>query len=123
LTALRDDYWERHYTVQSGVSKTPMALIGDARVTDMLANVFCPWAILERPEKWEAYRELRAEPPSRRVAIAAARLFADDARQAELLKSTAVQQGLLQIYEDFCMQDCSDCAECLFPRQAGEWVG
>jgi hypothetical protein len=28
---------------------------------------------------------------------------------------------LLQIYEDFCMQDNSDCAQCPFPEQMANW--
>jgi len=122
LTGLRDEYWEHHYTVRSAESKSAMALVGASRVNDMLANVFYPWAIIEHPEKWEDYRALGAELFNRRVAVAAARLFATDPRQAELLKSTAMQQGLLQIYEDFCMQDESDCAECPFPRQVAQWT-
>ena len=121
LGALRDGYWERHYTVRSGESKSAMALVGASRVTEMLANVFYPWAILERPEKWEDYRALGAELSNRRLKVAATRLFATDPRQAELLKSAVIQQGLLQVYEDFCMQDESDCAACLFPRQVAQW--
>ena len=121
LGALRDEYWERHYTVRSGASKSAMALVGASRVTEMLVNVFYPWAILDRPEKWEAYRALGAELSNRRVEVAAARLFATDARHVELLKNAAMQQGLLQIYEDFCMQDESDCAACLFPCQVAQW--
>jgi hypothetical protein len=66
---------------------------------------------------------LAAEQSNRRVEVAAARLFATDQRRIELLKSAAAQQGLLQIYEDFCMQDQSDCAACLFPRQVAHWSG
>ncbi len=123
FAALRDDYWEHHYTVRSEPAKSAMALVGASRVTEMLANVFYPWAILDRPEKWEEYRTLGAELSNRRVEVAAARLFATDPRQAELLKSAAMQQGLLQIYEDFCMQDETDCAACLFPRQVAQWGG
>jgi len=122
LAGLSDPYWEHHYTVRSAASTGAMALVGAARVTDMLANVFYPWVIVERPEKWEGYRSLSAEPASRRVKVAATRLFATDPRQAELLKSVAFQQGLLQVYEDFCMQDETDCAACLFPRQVAQWA-
>jgi hypothetical protein len=121
LGGLRDDYWEHHYTVRSGVSKSAMALVGASRATEMLMNVFYPWAILDKPEKWEDYRALGAELSNRRVEVAAMRLFATDTRQAELMKSAAMQQGLLQVYEDFCMQDESDCAACLFPRQVAQW--
>jgi hypothetical protein len=122
LEALRDPYWDHHYTVRSAASAGAMALIGAARVTDMLANVFYPWVILERPERWEGYRTMAAEPASRRVKVAATRLFGVDPRQTELLRSVAFQQGLLQVYEDFCMQDASDCAGCLFPRQVAQWI-
>ena len=121
MTALRDDYWDHHYTVRSAASASAMALVGGSRVTEMLANVFYPWAIIDHPEKWDDYRLLAAELSNRRVQVAATRLFATDPRQADLLKSTAMQQGLLQIYEDFCMQDASDCAECLFPCQIAQW--
>jgi hypothetical protein len=122
FAALREEYWERHYTVQSATAKTPMALVGASRVTEMLANVFYPWAILKQPEKWAEYLELPAELSNRRVQVAAARLFASDPRQAELLKRASMQQGLLQIYEDFCMQDATDCAACLFPTQVAHWT-
>jgi hypothetical protein len=121
LASLCDDYWEHHYTVASAASASAMALIGTSRVTEMLMNVFYPWAILDHPEKWADYRALPAEQSNRRVKIAAARLFAADPRQNELLKTAAVQQGLLQVYEDFCMRDESDCAACLFPRQVAQW--
>jgi hypothetical protein len=28
---------------------------------------------------------------------------------------------LLQIYEDFCQRDSSDCEQCLFPSQLAKW--
>jgi len=121
MEGLRDEYWEHHYTVQSGAAKRAMALVGASRVTEMLANVFYPWALLEDAGKWEGYLALRAELANRRVGVAAARLFATDPRQEELLKSVAIQQGLLQVYEDFCMQDATDCAGCLFPTQVAQW--
>ncbi|HEX4086359.1 MAG TPA: DUF2851 family protein [Chthoniobacteraceae bacterium] len=121
LTALHDEYWEHHYTVRSDAAARPMALVGKDRFNAMFANVFVPWAILDHPEKWEEYRALNADLSNRRVEVAAMRLFAGDPRQSDLLKSAAMQQGLLQIYEDFCMQDESDCAACPFPRQLGQW--
>jgi len=121
LAPLHDDYWTRHYTVRSAESKAPMALLGSSRITEMLANVFYPWAILEHPGKWDTYLTLPAELASRVTKVAAARLFATDPRQAALLKSIAMQQGLMQIYEDFCMRDATDCAACPFPRQVAQW--
>jgi len=118
---LRDPYWEHHFTVSSKASPRPMALVGDARVTDMLANVFYPLAVSDDSGRWEEYAELRAAGTNRRVTIAALRLFGDSPLRGELLQRAAMQQGLLQIYEDFCMQDVSDCCECLLPSQLRGW--
>ena len=118
---LSDEYWDHHFTLTSERSPRPLALVGASRTTEMLANVFFPIAISEHPEKWEGYKTLPATLSNRRVEVAALRLFDDDARKRELTKTAAHQQGLLQIYEDFCMQDDSDCARCLFPKQLGNW--
>lgn len=118
---LRDEYWDFHYTLTSRKSPRHMALIGGARVNDMLANIFYPLAIFSKPEQWESYAKLTAPLSSRRVRIAAARLLGDTVGLKLILKNAANQQGLLQIYEDFCMQDNSGCADCLFPAQAARW--
>lgn len=118
---LDDDYWAFHYTVTSKKSARPMALVGESRVTEMLANVFFPLAIAQDETRWIGFQNLRATLTNQRVEIAALRLFGDSARRAEFLKSTALQQGLLQIYEDFCQRDASDCARCPFPHQLARW--
>ena len=117
LTGLRDPYWDYHYTLSSGRSDRPLALIGAARATEMLANVFFPLAIAAHPERWQAYERLPAAATNRRVETAAARLFGGgDVDAGHTWTKTAVhQQGLLQIYEDFCLQDDSDCERCTFP--------
>lgn len=120
-TELSDPYWDHHYTVVSKETARPMALIGESRVTDMLANVFFPIAISTQPERWQDFRELRAPLSNQRVEIAALRLFGETPVAASLLKSVAMQQGLLQIYEDFCQRDATDCVQCAFPTQLAKW--
>ncbi len=119
FTGLRDEYWDFQFTLMSEKTSKRMALIGETRVTEMLANVFFPLAILRDATLWDVYRELPATLSNKRVEIAAARLFASN--PGDLLKTAARQQGLLQIYEDFCMHDDSDCARCLFPAQLAQW--
>ena len=116
LTGLHDPHWDHHYTLTSARSARPVALIGGTRATEMLANVFFPLAIAEDAGLWDTYAKLPAPSQSRRVATAAIRLFGHDPeRAAPWLKTTAHQQGLLQIYEDFCLEDDSDCERCTFP--------
>lgn len=118
---LKDPYWDHHYTLTSKTSPRPMALIGESRVTEMLVNVFLPLAVGEDERYWIHYKNLPASLTNRRVEVAALRLFGDSPLKHALLKFAAMQQGLLQIYEDFCMQDASDCAHCRFPQQLANW--
>jgi len=118
---LRDEYWDSHYTLVSQPASARMALLGESRITDMLANVFYPRAILSDPKRWEEYRKLPAVLSNRRLETAATRLFGESLARKELLKTAVAQQGLLQIYEDFCMRDASDCDQCLFPKQVAQW--
>lgn len=121
LANLRHPFWNFHYTLNSEESQTEMALIGESRIAEILANVVYPLGLAESHDVWTDYSKLPARLSNRRLATAAARLFADDSRQREFLKTVAHQQGLLQIYEDFCMQDNSDCAQCPFPEQMRKW--
>jgi hypothetical protein len=122
-------FWNSHYTLTSKASPKKMALIGESRVTDILANVLFPfWAAheLKTPDSpstqlWTEYSKLPAQLSNRRLETAATRLFGSDPRRQEFLRTIAHQQALLQIYEDFCMQDNSDCAQCPFPEQMANW--
>jgi hypothetical protein len=118
---LHDDYWDTHYTVTSKPAAKRMALIGETRVTEMLANVFFPLALATTPERWSEFAQLPASLTNKRVEIAALRLFGTNPLGQELLKKAAFQQGLLQVYEDFCQRDASDCQRCLFPEQLAGW--
>ena len=73
------------------------------------------------PERWSQYVSLRAPLSNRRAEVAALRLLGDATTRAELLGIVAAQQGLLQVYEDFCLQDATDCARCRFPEQLAKW--
>jgi len=131
LGDLEHPFWNFHYTLTSEPSPKKMALIGESRVADILANVLFPFWFAEdvrhgesvpwRMEVWPAYARLPARLSNRRLETAATRLFGIDARRKQFLVTVANQQGLLQIYEDFCMQDNSDCAQCPFPEQMAKW--
>jgi Protein of unknown function (DUF2851) len=127
---LEHPFWNSHYTLASDAAPKEMALIGKSRVADILANVLFPFWLAHNLESspspttrlWTEYAKLPAQLSNRRLETAATRLFGNDPRQKEFLRSIAHQQGLLQIYEDFCMQDNSDCAQCPFPEQMEKWV-
>jgi len=99
-----------------------MALVGASRLTEIEANVILPFQQLQGRNVWPEYAQRPARLTNRRLETGAARLFGDDPRRLDFLRTVAGQQGLLQIYEDFCLQDDSDCAQCPFPEQMQKWV-
>jgi hypothetical protein len=122
-------FWKFHYTMTADASLEPMALIGESRVADILANVIFPFwraedanpSIPPGTSVWPEYAKLPARLTNRRLETAATRLFGDGPRRREFTKTIAHQQALLQIYEDFCLQDNTDCANCPFPEQMAKW--
>jgi hypothetical protein len=123
LMALEHDYWSRHYTVLAEPAARPVALVGNTRVQEILANVVYPLLVPEREELWAEFKELPALLDNQKVRRAALRLFGADARASEFQKRLYHQQGLLQIYEDYCLEDDSSCEECPFPEKMKEWRG
>jgi hypothetical protein len=121
LTKLHHDFWSRHYTLAAGNTSSSVALIGESRAAEILANVIYPLAVNDGREVWNDYKTLRAQLSNQAARIAAARLFASDPRQRDFVRTLAGQQGLLQINEDFCLRDVSDCASCPLPEQLRRW--
>ncbi len=123
LLSLRHPYWNHHYTLTSEPAPKEMALVGDSRVREILANIVYPFLLTRGADVWPHYEKLSAKLSNRRLETAVARLFGSDTRRQEFVRTVAQQQGLLQIYEDFCLQDNSDCAHCPFPEQMQKWIG
>jgi hypothetical protein len=119
--ALDHPFWQSHYTLTAFASPEPMALVGESRVAEILANVIFPFWRAEDVDYWPRYANLPARLTNRRLETAVTRLFGNDPRRREFTKTIAHQQALLQIYEDFCLQDNSDCAHCPFPEQMAKW--
>lgn len=122
LLGLSHPYWDFHYTLTSEPSPTRMALVGESRLLEIEANVIVPWRLAQGRDVWPEYAGRPGRLTNRRVETGAARLFGDDPRRRSFLRTLAGQQGLLQIYEDFCLQDESDCAQCPFPEQMRKWT-
>jgi hypothetical protein len=95
---LEHPFWKFHYTLASAATAKEMALVGDSRIAEILANVFFPFWILEGADVWAEYSQLASRLSNRRLETAATRLFGTDSRRKQFMKTVAQQQGLLQIY-------------------------
>lgn len=127
LCGLRDPFWERHSRIGARPGRTSARLVGPTRAEDAVVNLFLPWLLtLAWARDDEALasriREIYLDrPPAQENSVlrfTVRRLFPESPRENRLLKSAAAQQGILQIFHDFCVADRSGCRRCPFP----EWL-
>jgi hypothetical protein len=120
LLEVRDSFWESHATLAGAPLASSCRLIGEERIQDILINVFWPMVSLEEPEAAvRGLGEIRAAPNSK-ARIASQRLLIS-ALSPKQAREALVQQGLLQIFRDYCATDCSKCRDCTFPELVKAW--
>ncbi len=123
LAELEHPFWSTRYTLQSRPAPRPISLVGKSRVTEILANVLYPIALDDSVNHWDAFLKLPAQQDNEKLRRAAIRLFGERKDRGSLQKYVYQQQGLLQIYQDFCLEDDSGCSGCPFPEQLMDWKG
>ena len=121
LGSLGHSFWDNHYTLTSETAAKPMALVGTTRVKEILANVAYPLVVPGNEAAWDGYCALRGTLENEKSRRAALRLLGNRPDTAEFTRFIYQQQALLQIFDDFCMEDDSECDDCLFPEQLRTW--
>lgn len=109
-------YWNRRFTFSGAPTPAKQALVGPDRVTAMVTNVVVPfWQASGRglEDDAELLRLLPAEQDNALVVQTAHALLGRDHNPA-VYRTGLRQQGLLQVFHDFCLNDRSGCSECLF---------
>ena len=122
LGDLTHPFWSSHYTLRSRATESEVSLVGRTRVHEILANYYIPsWYRTDPGASWQAYCNLPAGTASDPVKRAIIRLFGQRRDRRCFHRRLWQHQALLQIYRDFCLEDSSDCEDCPFPEQLGEW--
>ena len=128
---VRDAYWGRHFTLGGKTQPREVELIGESRAQEIVANVVLPFvaALAESEDdhklhnRVEArYAALRSMPGNSLLRLAAHQLFDGTSTMLPLINTARRQQGLTQIFQDFCLNDKSACRECQFPELAKRWA-
>lgn len=111
-------FWTRRTALAAVPSDAPVALIGPGRAAALIVNALVPWiaACGDDPEWPDAgfLRALPAEDDNRSIRHMAHALFGHDHNPA-LYRTGLRQQGLLQIFGDFCLNARGGCRTCRFP--------
>ena len=113
--------------------KTPVkpasALLGRSRLADIIANIFLPALCAQNSPNYSpeiahlangAFLTLPPMQGNRSLTEAAHRFLMPPSRAREVLKRACHQQGLLDIYRNFCQNLGHDCSKCPFANLHGQ---
>jgi len=109
-----DNYFSRRFAVGQKPCSNDIALVGDRRAAAIISNVIIPFALGLRAQNMPLAGIFALLPPEEDNAIirqSAFNLLGPDHNPA-LYRNGLLQQGLIQVFHDYCLSDRSNCAEC-----------
>jgi hypothetical protein len=114
--------WRECQSFQKSL-KAPAALLGKKRIVDILANVLLP-ALYDKTLPGydpklahlvsDAYLRLPPSQENRLLTEAIHRFLTPPSRAVDVIDKTCHQQGLIDIYRNFCQLLHNDCSRCPF---------
>ncbi len=121
LHTLEHPFWLHRHTLTSAAAPARISLFGRSHALELIANHLAPLAMHEEGMTFRGYYKLRLSAPNEKVKRCAIRLFGSLKTAEPWLRRIAHHQALLQIYQDFCLEDFSECHDCPFPEQLLQW--
>ncbi len=121
LQTLDHQFWIRRHTLTSAASAQRVALFGRSQALELIANHLAPLAMHEEGMTFPSYYKLRNSAANDKVKRCGLRLFGSAKAAAPWMRRVCHHQALLQVYQDFCLEDFSDCKNCPFPEQLAQW--
>ena len=111
-------FWNQRLSFSSQADEEhPLALLGATRIAAIITNVIFPFVAAEDALPHEAVLYLPPEEISAPMRLTALHLFGRDHNPAAFYADNGLlQQGLLQVYLDFCLNAAPDCEACLLSR-------
>ena len=111
-------YWDCRVSWGGARLKTAAALIGPSRARAIVNNLFLPYLASTGTAVRQNKEWLDHLPPEEenQVLRQTARSLLGPDYPPSLLRNGLRQQGLIQIFSDYCLNDRSRCATCTFPK-------
>lgn len=119
-----DDYWADHYTPDGKTLAQSQQLIGSARSREIIINIGLPIGLIfARAGKFKElesglntlFQTGRSTSDHKLLRFMKHYIFGNREEMLRVLRSEKQNQGLMQIYQDFCTQNQNNCLHCPFP--------
>ena len=130
FSEIREDYWSHHFTLGSKTQSRASELIGENRAREIVANIVLPFVAAYAENDGDRklyetaqtrYERLPAAASNSIIRLASSQLFEQPSSARRYIKTARQQQGLMQIFQDFCLNDKSACRQCQFPDLVHHW--
>jgi len=109
-------YWKYHLTFFDRKKHKACSLLGPQRISAIITNVLIPFLRASGCDVGEVVNYLPPAEENSIVRRTAYNLFGHEC-PAELYSDGLVQQGLIQIFYDFCLTVKVNCCLCSFPAE------
>lgn len=126
---LYDEFWSYYYTFGGKRLKKKGRLIGNERASVILINIIIPVLLTyarkredrQLEEKlFKAFKQYSKLSPNNITRFMGYRILGNNSQKVNVVNSARRQQGLLQIFKDFCESDDVACEECVLLRTINE---
>lgn len=121
LQGVEHEFWTHRHTLTSGEAKQRVGIFGKSRALELVANHLAPLAMHDGGMTYRSYQKIRFSSANDRVRRCGLRLFGSAEHAKPWTRRLCHHQGLLQVYQDFCLEDFSECNDCHFPEQLMQW--
>jgi len=131
FSEVRDEYWSHHFTLSSKAQSRASELIGASRAQEIVANIVLPFVAAYAENNGDSslveaartqYAHLPPAPSNSVIRLASGQMFEESSVARRFIKTARQQQGLMQIFQDFCVNDKSACRQCQFPDLVRRWA-
>lgn len=124
-----DKYWSYRCDLGGQKSCRPIRLVGESRIREILVNVVIPLLLLhfrQTAEEYEStlyllYNFLPKLEENKITRLVSHRLFGKRPKDVPV-ESAVAQQGLHQLFKDYCSRDRGGCLECVFQENLQKWL-
>lgn len=110
----RLEFWNNRLSLGTSAGRKNMALIGAGRISAIITNVIIPYLAAEGFAVDNLLRDMPPEDDNSITRQTAYWLFGRDHNPA-FYNCGLRQQGLIQIFHDFCLRNRSSCRNCELP--------
>ncbi|MBM4053542.1 MAG: DUF2851 family protein [Planctomycetes bacterium] len=116
-----DAYWSYHYTLGGKKLSKPQKLLGKERASTIFVNVIIPIMLVYARKHSDTaleerlhhiYRNYTPHPPTSVSKFMGTRMFGTTKVSNKVVNSARRQQGLYQLFKDFCENDTVSCNKC-----------